>query len=134
MMADPWLRAVVARFDHHEVEPEGQGRDRAAVGHRPPIEQAVGRLPDAGAFAVIDGFLRQAEPAGAPPADLDDDEGSGRARVDRHEIEFVAADMDVPGQDGPARVAQPGTDEGLGGVTRELRNRSRPSGGLAIHG
>ena len=49
------------------------------------------------------------KPAGAPPADLDDDERRRRARVDRHEVELVAADMDVPGQDGPARRRRAGS-------------------------
>ena len=47
-----------------------------------------------------------------------------RTRVDRHEIELVATDMDVPGQDGPARLDQPVSDQRLGGVTRQLRRRA----------
>src|SRR6476469_4725302 len=66
---------------------------------------------------VIDALLCQTETARRPPAHFDDDERARRTRVDRHEIELMAPDMDVPGQDGPTGLDQPGEDQRFGGVT-----------------
>ena len=97
------------------------------------VEQPVRGRPDAGALAVVDGLLGQAEVAAGPPADLDDDQRRGRTRVDRHEVELVATDMDVPGQDGPAGFREPRSDERLGGITRLLRRRPRRVAGSVRH-
>ena len=86
------------------------------------------------ALAVVERLFREAEIASAPPADLDHDERRRRTRVDRHEVELVATDMDVPGEDGPARLGQPRTDESLRGVARDLRRRSCLSSAWAVHG
>ena len=75
------------------------------------------------ALAVVDGLLGQPEArdplASGPPRH----ERGGRARVDRHEVELVATDMDVPGQDGPTGVRQARRDQRLGGITRLLGRR-----------
>ena len=82
---------------------------------------------------MVDGFLGQTEVSPCPPAHLDDDERGGRTRVDRHEIEFVATDMDVPGQDGPTSFREPRRDELFGGITRLLGRRSRRVAGSVRH-
>ena len=82
---------------------------------------------------MIDGLLRQAEVAASPPADLDDHERGRRARVDRHEIELVATDMDVPGQDGPTGFREPRGDQRFGGITRPLGRRSYRFAGSVRH-
>ena len=81
----------------------------------------------------VDGLLREAERPGRAEPDLDNHQAPRRARVDRHEIELVATDMDVPGQDRPAGHGQPLRDEGLGVVAGSLGPRSAPNGRLAIH-
>ena len=119
-----------------EVEPEREGARNGVdpSGSRPSSSSA-----QAAATEVRRACGGRPSPPASPksrrraPADLDDHERRRRARVDRHEVELVATDMDVPGEDGPAGFAQPRADESLGGVTRELRRRSRPSGGLAVH-
>ena len=127
--ATPWIG-----LDRNEVEAQRKRRNGRPIRERDAVEQRVRRVAEVPALAVVDGLLRKPEVAPAAPADLDDHEHRRRARVDRHEIELVATDMDVPGEDDPAGFAQPRTDESLGGITRELRRRSRPSGGLAVHG
>ena len=109
------------RLDHDQVEPDRQPRQVDAVGQHASIEQAVRRHPDVRPLAVVDGLLRQPEAPRRAPADLDDHERGRRTRVDRHEIELVAADMDVPGQDGPARRRE-------GGPGPAIRRRHLPAG------
>ena len=82
---------------------------------------------------MVKGLLGEAKIPSAAPADLDDHQARWRTRVDRHEIELVATDMDVPGQDGPACFAQPSSDQILGGVTRQLSGRSTGCGAPTIH-
>ena len=114
---------TVVRLDDDEVEPQRQPWDWLAAWKGPAIEEAVRRCPDPRPLPMVDGLLGQAEaPAGAP-ADLDDDKRRGRTRVDRHEIEFMATDMDVPGQDGPTSFREPRRDQRFGGITRLLGRR-----------
>ena len=100
-------------------------RSRQPVRRRPDARCACGgrRSPQAG---------RSRRPAA--PADLDDHERRGRTRVDRHEIELVATDMDVPGQD---RSSRPRPDERatsvFGGITRLLGRRPRRVAGSVRH-
>jgi hypothetical protein len=82
---------------------------------------------------MVECLLREPEIPPAAPADFDDDQARWRTRVDRHEIELVATDMDVPGQDGPACFAQPSSDQILGSVTRQLSGRSTGCGVPTIH-
>jgi hypothetical protein len=81
---------------------------------------------DEAALAPVDRLLSQPERPTSSPADLDDDERHGRARVDRYEIDLVATDMDVPGEDRPASRDQPTGNQRLGGITRLLRRGSGP--------
>jgi len=134
VVSDPGISSPVTRLEDHEIESQLQPRDGTTVRQRAAIKQTVPRLADAGAFAVIDRLLSEAEPTRASPAHLDDHERGGRTRVDRHEIEFVAADMDVPGQDGPTGIDQSSQDQRFGGVTRQLGRGPGPAGRRsAIH-
>ena len=132
-MAHPWVPSPVARLDHHEVEPEWQPRDGGAVGQTSAIEQAVGRLPDPRALSVIDRLFGQPEATRTAPAHLDHNQGRRRTRVDRHEVEFVTADMDVPGQDGPTGLDQPVQDQRFCGITRQLGRGPGRVGRWHIH-
>jgi hypothetical protein len=114
MVADPWLLSPMAGFHHDEVEAHRQS------GQVLPLEQAVGCLTDAHPLAVVDRFLWQAEIPAAAPADLDDHERDRRTRVGRHDVEFSAADMDVPGQDGPSDRREMRGDQRFGGIARLL--------------
>ena len=51
-------------------------------------------------------------------------------RVDRHEVDLMATDMDVPGQDRPANGRETVGDQRLGGIAGPLR-RASWSGGSA---
>jgi hypothetical protein len=82
---------------------------------------------------VVDRLLREAEVATGTPADLDDDQCRRRTMIDRHEVELVPTDMDVPGQDRPAGVGEARSDEPLGGITRLLRRRSIRCAGSVRH-
>ena len=83
---------------------------------------------------MVDRLFGESEITPRPPAHLHDHQGGRRARVDRHEIELVSADVDVPGKDRPAGVDQPLGDERLGGVARLLRRRPGSTDALASHG
>jgi hypothetical protein len=124
---------AVSGLDHDEVEAKWQARHRLAIRERAPVEQAVGCGADSRPLAMIDRLLGQAEVAAVTPADLDDDERRRWTRVDRHEIELVTADMDVPGQDGPTSFRQARCDERLGAVTRQLGRRSHRVAGSVRH-
>ena len=129
--ARPMVRWL-ARFDDDEIDADGEARHRRAA-WQPIGQEATDSRAQVAPLATIEGLFRQAEVAPSSPADFDDHQAGRRARVDRHEVKLVATDMDVPGQDGPARFRQPRSDERLGGVTRELRRRSRPSVGSVLH-
>jgi hypothetical protein len=109
-----------AGFHGHEVEAQREARHRSAVRQGAVRAQPEGGRVHAGTLAMVERLLGQAEITPRAPADLDDDQRGGRARVDRHEIELVTTDMDVPGQDGPAVIDQSDRDQVLGGVTRLL--------------
>ncbi len=131
-MAYPRIPSRPAGLDCDEVEPKRQARHGRAVGKRAHIHQPVRPSPKAAALAVVDGLLRETEIAACAPTDLDDHQLAGRTRVDRHEIEFEAADMDIPGQDGPAESDDAFQDQRFGGITRLLGRGPRRSGGRAI--
>ena len=114
----------LARFNHNEIEPHGQPGQLHVAGQCAAIQQRVCRESQVASLPVIDRFFGQAEVPRRAPSHLDDHEARGWARVDRHEVDLVATDMDVPGQDGPPLFAEPGGDERLGGIAYELRCRA----------
>ena len=116
---DPRVDAYIDPLPHWQQEICHQVRDVVHAAD-PAVEETICRLVDAGSFPVVDRLLGETESARTPPADLDDDQRGRRTRVDRHEIELMAADMDVSGQDGPSGHDQPVLDERLGSVTRQL--------------
>jgi hypothetical protein len=117
MVADPRSRTGADVWFHgHEVNPDGQSRRGASIGQT-ILDQPPDGRPKVTPLAMVECLLGEPEVTAAPPADLDDDEGRRRARVDRHEIELVATDMDVPGQDGPTGLEQSDEDQRFGGVT-----------------
>ena len=117
VVPDPGLSSTLARFDDGEVEADRQPGQSHAVGQHAPVEQAVRGKAKTGPLAMIDRLLTETEAARCPPADFDDHEAGRRTRVDRHEIELMAADMDVPGQDAPTGLEQSDEDQRFGGVT-----------------
>ena len=134
MVAHPKVRTCggARRFHGEQVDPDRQPRDRPAVG-QPVLEQPADGRPQVRSLAMVEGLLGEAEVPTAAPADFDHDQARRRTRVDRHEIELVATDMDVPGQDCPALLAQPSGDQLLGGVTRQLSGRSSGGGTPTVH-
>lgn len=119
--------AARGRFDHHEVEPEWEMRDRRAIRKDSTIEQSVRGRSNADPLAVIDGLLGQAEITTASPAHLDDHERRGRPRIHGHQVELMAADVEVPTEDGPARFGEPCGDHLLRRVSRTLCRSARRS-------
>jgi hypothetical protein len=124
---------VKPRLDDDQVEAQSQVRDEGAVRQATVLDELVRSGANGTPLAMVDGFLGEAEIAPRAPAHLDDDEGGRRTRVDGHEIELVATDVDVPGEDDPAGVGQPDGDQLFRGVTRALRRRSCPSSGSTVH-
>jgi hypothetical protein len=129
----PVVADAIAGLDHDQIEAQRQPGHWRSVGQHAPVEQPVRGRPDMRALAVVDRLLREAEVATGTPADLDDDQCRRRTGIDRHEVELVATDMDVPGQDGPARVREARSDEPLGRITRLLRGRSSRVAGSVRH-
>ena len=80
---------------------------------------AAARIRDS--LPVVHGLLCQAVVTAGPPAHLDDDQRGRRTGIDRHDVDLVTADVDVPGQDSPAAGGQAVGDEGLGGIAGLLR-------------
>ena len=134
VMPDPRLPSPFSGLHDDQVETDRQPRHDGTAGQHTPIKQAVRREPDARALAMIDGLLAEAETARRPPTHFDDDERARRTRVDRHEIELVASDMDVPGQDGPTGLEQSNEHQRFGGVTCLLGLRSSRDPDRAFHG
>jgi hypothetical protein len=125
--------AGLARLDDDEVEADGELRKGRSVRKPSELDESPGRGPDAAALAVVDGFLTGSVfPRPAAPH-LDNDELPRRARVDRHEIELVATDMDVPGKDRPAGGSEPVRHERLGCVAKELCLGPVAIRGLGVH-
>ncbi len=136
MMAEGLVPAGVAgpaRLDDDEVEADRELREGRSVRKPAELDEGPGRGPDAAALAVVDGFLTGSVfPRPAAPH-LDNDELPRRARVDRHEIELVATDMDVPGKDRPAGGSEPVRHERLGSVADELCLGPVAIRGLGVH-
>jgi hypothetical protein len=121
VVPDPrFSTGLVGRLDEHEVEPEREVRERLAVREAAPVEQPERGVPHPSSLPPVERLLRQPEVTPRAPADLDRDEGGGRAGVDRHDVQLVAADVEVPGEDRPAACLEAGRDESFGGVTRML--------------
>ena len=100
----PMVPDAIARFDDDQVEAERQRWERGPVRQRPALEQPVRRGPHADTLAMVDGLLGQTEVAAATPPDLDDHERWRWPRIHGHEVDLAAADVDIPSEDGPARV------------------------------
>lgn len=125
--------AGLARLDDDEVEADGELRKGRSVRKPSELDESPGRGPDAAALAVVDGFLTGSVFPRPPAPHLDNDELPRRARVDRHEIELVATDMDVPGKDRPAGGSEPVRHERLGCVADELCLGPVAIRGLGVH-
>ena len=108
-----------------EIESQRQPGQGRSVRKRPSIQQPVRGGAHPGAFAMIDGFLREAERTTGSPANLHEHERLRRARVDRHDVQFIAADMDVTGQDDPTGSLKSRGDQCLCRIAHLLSSRSR---------
>jgi hypothetical protein len=115
MVPDP-----VARLHYDQIEPKRQMRQRRTVRQGATLEESEGRRPDPRPLAVIDGLLGQAEVSASAPANLDGNERGRRPRIDGHDVQLVAADADVPGQDRPTGRGQSVGDELFGSIPRSL--------------
>lgn len=114
MVTDARLPSPDVRFDDDEVDTQGQARV-SIIG-----DQTICGLPQVHPLSMARRLLDDPEVTLRSEAHLHDDQVRGRTRVGRHEIEFAATDMDVPGQDAPSRRGQAGSDQRLGGVAGRL--------------
>lgn len=112
MVTDP-----VARLDHDQVETQRQMRQERPIRQRATLKQAIGSGPDADPLPGIDGLLRQPEGATGTPANLHRDKHPGRAGIDRDQVQFMAADVDVPPEDRPTGGRQAIGDQLFGGIS-----------------
>ena len=119
----PVVAHSIPGLDHDQVEPERQPRHRRSIRQDATIEQPVGGRPNTDALAVAREEVGRRD-VGAP-ADLDDDQRRGWTGIDRDEVELVATDVDVSGQQGPAGVRETRSDERLGSIAGPLGCRSR---------
>jgi hypothetical protein len=120
------------RFHGDQIDPDRQSRDGSSV-RQAILEQSTDGRPQVASLSVVERLLGEPEVASAAPADFDDDQARRLTGVDPIEFALVATDVDVPGQDGPAFLAQPSGNQLLGGVTRQLSGRSTGGGAPTVH-
>jgi hypothetical protein len=94
---------AVAGFHDDEVKAEWERRQRRPVRECTSVSEREAGTVQTGALAPIDGLLRQAIVAASAPANLDDDEGGWRPRIDRHQVELRAADPHAGTEHLPAK-------------------------------
>jgi hypothetical protein len=82
---------------------------------------------------MVDRLFAGSEVACRSTPDLDDHQVSRRTRVDRHEIELMATDMDVPGEDRPTLGSEPVRHESFGGIADELCRGPVAIRGMGVH-
>ncbi len=109
--------------DGDQVHAEG------SPGQPRPVRQAGPRSQDTDdpaqrqSLPVIQRLLRKPEVPATSTPDLDHDERSWRAGIQRQQINLVAPQPEVSGEDGPAGRDQPIRDELLSRITDLLRHR-----------
>lgn len=89
-------------FDRDQVDADRKRGKERAIGQQPARDEPFDRSPHVGPLPSVEGLLRQAEAAIASPADLHDDQGSGRTGIEREQIELPATDAHVTAQHLPA--------------------------------
>jgi hypothetical protein len=109
-----------AGLDDNQVEPQGQVRERYAIGQCAAVEQAVRGGADSKTLAGVNGLLGESEGTIGAPANLDRHERTRRTWIDGDQVELVPTDMDVPAEDRPAGRHQAIRDLLFGGVTQPL--------------
>ena len=114
----PDLRVSRAPIDDDEVnaarQPSKLVGKCTALGNRPHCAVQVANL------ASVDTFLGLAEATTGCAADFDEDKLSGRAGIDRQQVDLVAADTHIARDDGPLQRAQMIDDGVLGGRASSL--------------
>ncbi|HEX9045257.1 MAG TPA: hypothetical protein VF802_09540 [Candidatus Limnocylindrales bacterium] len=109
-----------------EGSPIGKSADR---------EEAQQPGADVVAFSTVECLFGQAELAARSPANLDGDQPARRPRVESHDVELVAADADLPREEGPSEAFEMGGHECFGRVaTGLLEGRRVRRGSRARHG
>src|SRR5687768_8499066 len=117
---------LAVRLDDDQIEPQRQTGQVRAVGQTPEVPEREAGSVEVRALAVVNGLLGQAEIAACPPANLDGDEGGGRARVNREDVDLGAADANVRIDHAPAEGREVRGDSRLRVVTGSLRGRPHP--------
>jgi len=120
VVTDDLRPAGRTRFDHDEIHARGECRQRTSVGQPAITDEPRHGSPQTQLLAPVERLLADAEvPAGAPP-DLDHNELPGRAGIDRHEIQLISPDPDLPREHRPTRLGEPIGDQLLSRITVSL--------------
>ena len=127
MMAQPDRPAGRrGRFENHEVHPDPGPREWLPIRQPSAGDQPPGRLAQMGALAPVERFLDQAVVAPGSPPDLDEDDRPGWTGVQGDDVDLLAADPEVGGQDRPASVDKAGRRR----VARRDRRGAGPRSGF----
>ncbi len=116
---------AVRRLDDDEVHSHREGRQGRTVRQSGQKEQAPNRRTHMRTLAMVERLLGEPERARPAPANLHDHELGGRPPIDRDQVQLGVSHADVPGEDEPARLAQPVGDQLLGRVAGTLLGRPR---------
>lgn len=108
-----------SRFDDDEVDAEGRARKGDST-RQAILEESADCGTQVGALAMVDRLLHEPERPRCSPADLHDHELHRWTRVDGDDVELAPSDADVPSEDGPAKVDEPGDDRRLGIIAARL--------------
>ena len=121
-MANPCRAAwTVRRLDDDQVQPQRKRRDRGAIGKNTVLAERLGGPSKPDPLAHVHGLLGCTEGPVRPRPHFDDHEALGWRKVDGDNIEFGAANPNLPPEDSPTARDQAVDHELLGRVADPLR-------------
>ena len=102
MVADELSGAFGSWLDDDEVDARRQSGHLTTIGESAVPDEPRDGASQAKLLAPVERFLGDTEVAAGTPPNLDDDELAGWARVDGDQIQLVASNTQLPGEDDPA--------------------------------
>lgn len=133
MVTDPdGRRRGDGRLDDDEIDTNRVTGERKPVRERSGLYEATDRGPQVPPLAPVERLLGQTVIPPRPPADLNEHDTGRRPRIERHEVDLLAADPDVAGQDRPAERDEPLGCEHLSGIAGPLCRRA-PARSTIVH-
>jgi hypothetical protein len=118
-------QATNATIESDEVDaPSVVRRQDAAIGESSIGAEGVHGPIEPADLGLVEALLLGPEARRSAAADLDHDDHRRRAGIESHDVELVAADTDLPGEDDPSLATQLVSGHGLGGVAGTAAGRT----------